>query len=760
MFLGYKDSRFLSPVVFSFFALSSFFSHSLQSSASGEPEVGAQAVTAKAVGTSEKDKQTPTVLPLQESTNALIFDAIARENLKTLTSLEVDLKASEHQTTQVYKKWHEVLRDTLKRHLSLATKEKRRLIFMLFSRHEKEHPLPFNTILDAISWQDLELLCGPKSDPSHYVASKIDRTVTEAGRAIFFKKIIEPTANVAVLTNNQAIVRELLDNEKLFEKFEKELARFQRAESAILSLWHEDAFHDAVKQDELNIPGAKKASRYVNKSPKLVEMNSYTRLGSFAAANAMMVAAAFVLPTIGVAKLKGYDLSNLFGPKLSSLVAEHGKDFRATAGWSFFGISFWAFHKFVSLEASTHNRMVGTEHVILGPLTGYPALFFPDYLRYLVTLRLCLQTKLIYTAQYIDSLKKIAVLIQKSPALKDRCPALANLSNELDDLGKTSADMKQLLDLLKTDTFKGKASFFSWYGRVNVAYQLLHEVKNLLIHPMMVVGELDAYMSCARFVKELQAQNIPVCFPTYITEQLDPKNKPEPALSIEEFWNPSIPGNKAVSNSLVIGCGNPKNIIVTGPNAGGKSTTMKGLLVNVVFAQTFGIATARSLTFTPFTKIITYLNITDDIAAGKSHFKAGACRAREVIKTALSVSENEFSLTAVDEVFNGTTFYEGQAAAYALIEQLSTYPNNICVTITHFPKVPLLAHEYKGVFANYKVTVSFGPNGEMSYPYKIEPGISHQNIALEILKTEGFNDTFLTKATQILAQNPEVKEIK
>lgn len=699
----------------------------------------------------------------EDSSYSLIYDAIARENLKTLTALDMELKASEIRKTKFHKKWHEVLIDTLNHHLNLETKEKRQIIFMLFSEYEKLNPFTPNTVLDPVSWQDLELLCGPKSDPSHYIAAKIDRTVTEAGRAVFFKKIIEPSSDQAILKSNQEIIKELYSNEILFAAFEAELMRFQKAESAILSLWQEDTFHDAIKQDELNIPGAKRLSRYVNHSPKMVEMNSYTRLGSFTAANGLMIATAVVLPVVGIAKYNDYDLTKLINfswlkPEQNSILNQaligEAASYRRTAAWSFFGISFGLLHSCIKLTEPTMTKVNGVEHVILGPLTGYPALFFPDYMHYVVSLRFCLQTKLIHTAQYIDSLKKLAKIVQSSPILKERCPELARLDNELEELGKKSKKIEQMLALLKTNTFKGKASFFSWYGRINVAYQLLHDVKNILVHPMMVIGELDAYMSCVRLMKEFNEKNIPICFPTYLEEIT-------PTITIEDFWNPSIVGSKAITNSLTLGINsNPKNIIVTGPNAGGKSTTMKGLFVNIVLAQTFGIATARSLTFTPFTKIITYLNITDDIAAGKSHFKAGACRAREVIKTAESVSGNEFSLTAVDEVFNGTTFYEGEAAAYALIEQLSTYPNNICVTITHFPQVPLLEKEYPERFANYKVTVSFDPDGTMKYPYKIQQGISHQNIALDILKTEGFNDTFLTKAMLILAHNPEFKEIK
>lgn len=148
---------------------------------------------------------------------------------------------------------------------------------------------------------------------------------------------------------------------------------------------------------------------------------------------------------------------------------------------------------------------------------------------------------------------------------------------------------------------------------------------------------------------------------------------------------------------------------------------------------------------------MTYLNITDDIAAGNSHFKAGVLRARELMATAASQVGNKFSFTAVDEVFNGTSHKEGQAAAYALIEQLGKHSNNMCATVTHFP---IIAHleDRTSDFTNYKVTVTQNLDGTIHYPYKLGLGISTQAIALDILKQEGFGATFLDKAHEIMKE--------
>ena len=45
-----------------------------------------------------------------------------------------------------------------------------------------------------------------------------------------------------------------------------------------------------------------------------------------------------------------------------------------------------------------------------------------------------------------------------------------------------------------------------------------------------------------------------------------------------------------VKNGIDIGSKNPLNVLITGPNAGGKSTFIKSLCLGVIFGQTLGIS--------------------------------------------------------------------------------------------------------------------------------------------------------------------------
>ncbi|MFT6765744.1 MAG: DNA mismatch repair protein MutS [Alteromonas naphthalenivorans] len=666
-----------------------------------------------------------------------LLDTMARDNLRTIMNNSLEEENTLNSLIKKNKKFYEVLETTLKQQQHLSPEKKRRLAFSLLSDYEKEYPTTHSTVLDKTSWQDLEILSGPKSNLSHYLAAKLDRTLTEIGRITLFKKLITPQSNPDCLATYQAIVKEFVFNENLFLDIDHHLNRLKESENIILSLWEEDIFESILKQSALSIPYAPETSEWIDRSSNLVEFANVTRLVSLVGTNTYMAVGALSLPAQGIAQL----MDSRSYPEI--------KNFNETWGLGAMSILSVTGLFFYVLKKRHDNKYIDAfSNIISGPFGGVNVLYLDDHLRNESAFKKGLQTKLIAAAQYIDALKQLSLTTQNNPLLVQKFPAIITLTADLDVLSKKSSEIKQLLGLLETSTFKGKPRLFSLYGRMYVAYKLLGKIKHEFVPFMITAGELDVYLSCSKLIKEFKSERVDFCFPQYII------TSNQPFITAEYFWNPAISPQKVVPSSLTINKETGQNIIVTGPNAGGKSTVIKGLIVNVIMSQSLGIAAAQSFTLTPFTNIMTYLNITDDIAAGNSHFKAGVLRARELIETAKKQNYNQFSFTAVDEVFNGTTFKEGQAAAYSLIEHLGSYTNNICVTVTHFPKITRL-EERTDHFSNYKVTVQKNNSGRIMYPYKLEPGISHQAIALDILKQEGFDDTFLNKAQEILNETDE-----
>ena len=671
---------------------------------------------------------------LLSSEDKTIFDSMARDNLRTVIHSGSEEINNLNELIKHDKKFYDVLKNTLHQQQNLSPEKKRSFVFTLLSDYEQQHKTVQSSVLDTTSWQDLEMLSGPKSNLSHYLASKVDRTLTEIGRVTLFKRFIHPSSDIKYLKTNQAIVKELATNDYLFEDIKHHLHQLQSTENIMLSFGKEDIFESILKQSALSIPYAPKTSEWIDRSTRMVEFANITRLVSLIGTNAYMAVGAFSLPAMGVARLTDH-------PTHAQLKAFNDKwGLGAMSILSVTGLLFYL------IQQRYDNKYTDSiSHLISGPLGGVNVLYLDDHLRNEAAFKKCLQIKLIATAHYINALKQLTLVTQDNPVLLKMFPKVTTIYADLMILTKRSSELKQLLGLLETSTFKGKPRMFSLYGRMYVAYKLLNKIKHEFVPFMITAGELDAYFSCAQLFREFKTQKADICFPHYITDAT------RPFIATDNFWNPALDPQKVVPSSITIGREKKQNIIVTGPNAGGKSTVIKGLIINIIMAQSLGIAAASSLTLTPFNSIMTYLNITDDIAAGNSHFKAGVLRAKDLITTAKKQTGDNFSFTAVDEVFNGTTFKEGQAAAYALIELLGEYTNNICVTVTHFPQITLL-EKRKISFTNYKVTVFKDDFGKIHYPYTLEKGISDQAIALDILKQEGFGDTFLTKAQTILKE--------
>jgi DNA mismatch repair ATPase MutS len=208
-----------------------------------------------------------------------------------------------------------------------------------------------------------------------------------------------------------------------------------------------------------------------------------------------------------------------------------------------------------------------------------------------------------------------------------------------------------------------------------------------------------------------------------------------PYANLKTFWNPGVDANIVVANDIIFGEENPNNIILTGPNTGGKSTVIKSALINLLLAQTIGIAPCDEITFTLFAVLNCYLNITDDLSAGVSLFKAEVLRAKALIEAIRKLEAGQFSFTIMDEVFSGTSPKEGEEAAYMFAKELGIMQSSICTIATHFPKLTELEDMKK--FKNYQVKVWKDENNNWVRPFKLEEGKSTLNIAMDLLEEAG-----------------------
>lgn len=620
--------------------------------------------------------------------------------------------------------------------------DKRKNAFGILKSNAVRNTQETQSVLDNTSLQDLNVLCGSKTTPHIYLGSQIDRANTELGKITLLEMICNPVADITTLQNRQAISKELLENKELFDNLNTSLHDIKLSENLIYSFWqtNADVFKSAADKKKIQMPFP---SDYVNKLNKnavlsearerLDQVNSVVQFATLATATIGLPIAVLLMLTKNKDTADKYilkPLSDWFG--ITSVIG---------------AISALGLISRI-LNSQKDNVWAQSGNHIANSLNNGVGFYFSfDYLKSNIITLNCIQEKLISMAKVINLLKQIKHLVNGNDVLAKKLSSLKQINYVLEDLPKKSQDFRRLLNLLSSDTFKGEASMFSNAGKILTTFQLMYEQKNNMAQALIAIGEIDAYMSIAKLIKESETKTNKWSFVNYI----ESKNKP--VLKINNFWNPFISPDKAIANSINMGIkDNPRVMVITGPNAGGKSTTIKAMFLNLILAQSLGIAAAENIQFTPFNKLVSYLNITDDIANGNSHFKAGVLRAKEINFIAMNLKPTEFGFVAVDELFNGTTHKEGQAAAYSFIEDLGENANLLGVTATHFPLITKLENKYPQKFRNYKVSVAHDQDGNLTYPFKLEPGIANQNIAFDILKKEGFTDNFLNKAKKILEE--------
>jgi hypothetical protein len=183
----------------------------------------------------------------------------------------------------------------------------------------------------------------------------------------------------------------------------------------------------------------------------------------------------------------------------------------------------------------------------------------------------------------------------------------------------------------------------------------------------------------------------------------------------ENSYYACLKNSNPVKNTIKL----KKNIIITGPNASGKTTVLKSTLINILFTQQFGCGFYDSAKIKPFKHIHCYLNIPDT-SGRDSLFQAEARRCKEILD-AISVNKKETHFCVFDELYSGTNPEEAEQSATAFMKYITKYKNVSCLLTTHFIKVCKKLEKTKTI-VNYKM-VTEKKESQLIYKYILAEGI-------------------------------------
>ena len=205
----------------------------------------------------------------------------------------------------------------------------------------------------------------------------------------------------------------------------------------------------------------------------------------------------------------------------------------------------------------------------------------------------------------------------------------------------------------------------------------------------------------------------------------------------KEQYYPALIDENPVKNN----CDLSKNIIISAPNRGGKTTMLKTTTINIIFSQQFGVGFYKSAKLNPYTHIHSYLNIPDT-SNRDSLFQSEARRCRNIISSIHDTDDKHRHFCIFDELYSGTNPHESTKTSYAFLLYLSKYENVDFMMTTHLVSVCKKLKKNPKI-TNYKMDVIEKPDSTFEYTYKMKKGISKIQGAILVLKEMNYPDEII-----------------
>ena len=224
-------------------------------------------------------------------------------------------------------------------------------------------------------------------------------------------------------------------------------------------------------------------------------------------------------------------------------------------------------------------------------------------------------------------------------------------------------------------------------------------------------------------------------------DKKEKKNKVEGKPIFKKMYYPKfINDTNVITNDCIL----DKNMIITGPNASGKTTTLKTAMINILLSQQIGFGCFESLELYPYDNFHCYLNIPDT-SGRDSLFQAEARQCKEIIDCINEKEENvngETHFCIFDELYSGTNPDEAIVSAKGFMDYIVKINNVTCLLTTHYTKLcKKLAKNNRIQNFNMKTVKK---NDSFEYTYKLVEGISKIKGGYKVLKDMNYPTEILS----------------
>lgn len=259
--------------------------------------------------------------------------------------------------------------------------------------------------------------------------------------------------------------------------------------------------------------------------------------------------------------------------------------------------------------------------------------------------------------------------------------------------------------------------------------KVLKELSNLFVpyidnldSDVNIIGTLDFIFGKAKYSKSINAST--------------PILNDEKYIDLKNVIHPLLDENIAVPINISIGS-KYSTLIITGPNTGGKTVTLKTVgLITLMVCSGLNIPASNGSSIYIFDDIFADIGDDQSIADSLSTFSSHILNIAQITKNATSDS-----LVLVDELGSGTDPIEGANLAISILDFFKTIG---CTTIatTHYQELKKYALANDG-FENASVEFNIET---LSPTYKLLIGVPGKSNAFEISKKLGLDESIINKA--------------